>query len=149
MIPFDEVIPKDEQDQELANKLIAAELPAVLSWMVEGCLDWERSGLAAPAKVLDATEEYLTSQDSLAQWIDDRCVKDVDCFATYKDLFADWKQYADQAHEYVGTQRALMTRLAERGYERGHNPAGTARVFRGIGLLSPPKSDPPAPGEEQ
>jgi putative DNA primase/helicase len=148
MNPFKVEIPKPEQDQGLANKIIAAELPAVLAWMIKGCLDWQKSGLAAPAKVSDATEEYLTSQDSLAQWIDDRCVKDVNLFTVYKDLFADWKQYAEQAHEYVGTQRALMSRLGERGYERDRNTAGTARGFHGIGLLSPLKSDLPS-GEER
>jgi len=140
MIPFEVVIPKAEQDQELTNKIIVAELPAVLSWMIEGCLDWQTGGLAPPRKVVDATEEYLTSQDSLAQWIADRCVEDVNKFTAIKDLFADWKDYAEQAHEYVGTQRGLANRLAERGYKRDRNAAGTARGFQGIGLLNPPRT---------
>lgn len=147
MIPFEVVIPKAEQDQKLAEKIIAAELPAVLSWMIEGCLYWQIDGLAPPQKVLDATEEYLTSQDSLAQWIDDRCIADVNQFAETKDLFADWKLYAEQAHEYIGTQRGLVTRLAERGFKRDRNPDRTARGFQGIGLKNPPQPKLPSPGE--
>jgi putative DNA primase/helicase len=147
LIPFEVVIPKAEQDQKLAEKIIAAELPAVLSWMIEGALYWQMDGLAPPQKVLDATEEYLTSQDSLAGWIDDRCIADVNQFAETKDLFADWKLYAEQAHEYIGTERGLVTRLAERGFKRGHNPCRTARGLHGIGLKNPPQPKLPSPGE--
>ena len=38
LVPFDVVIPDDEQDSTLPEKL-RRELPGVLAWMVSGCLD--------------------------------------------------------------------------------------------------------------
>ena len=36
IIPFDVTIPKEEQDKQLANKIIKNELPGVFSWVLEG-----------------------------------------------------------------------------------------------------------------
>src|SRR5208282_1810717 len=112
MVPFDVTIPKAERDQELAEKIITAELPAVLSWAIAGSLKWQQIGLAPPAKVMEATDEYLVSQDALAQWIAECCVTGPNESALTKVLFADWKRHAEQTHEFVGTQRSLATRLA-------------------------------------
>jgi putative DNA primase/helicase len=136
MIPFDVTIPKEQRDQELPNKIIAVELPAILSWTIEGCLEWQRIGLAPPSKVLAATDEYLTSQDSLAQWIAECCITGPNESASSRNLFADWKRHAEEAHEYIGTQRGLTTRLADRGYQRFSD--GAARGFRGIRPVNPP-----------
>src|SRR5215213_5093014 len=40
MVPFDEIIPKKEQDPQLPEKL-REELPGVLAWAVEGCRQWQ------------------------------------------------------------------------------------------------------------
>ena len=107
MIPFDVTIPKEQRDQELPNKIIAAELPAILSWAVEGCIEWQRIGLAPPARVMAATDEYLASQEFLAQWIAECCITGPNESAANRELFADWKRHADETHEYIGTQQAL------------------------------------------
>ena len=85
---------------------------------------------------MEATDEYLVSQDALAQWIAECCVTGPNESALTKVLFADWKRHAEQTHEFVGTQRSLATRLAERGYTRFSD--GTARGFKGIRPLNPP-----------
>ena len=33
--------------------------------MIEGCLDWQRVGLAPPAVVTEATAAYLEAQDAI------------------------------------------------------------------------------------
>jgi len=43
LIPFTITLPSEERDPELAEKL-KAEWPAILGWMVEGCLAWQREG---------------------------------------------------------------------------------------------------------
>jgi putative DNA primase/helicase len=59
-------------DPELSEKL-KAEWPAILRWMIEGCLEWQRNGLGAPASVSAATKDYFESQDYFGRWIEDRC----------------------------------------------------------------------------
>ena len=34
-----------------------AEYPAILRWMIDGCLDWQKSGLVRPPVVIEATAE--------------------------------------------------------------------------------------------
>ena len=47
IIPFTIQIPEEKVDKNLRNKLIK-EAPAILNWMVEGCLLWGREGLKDP-----------------------------------------------------------------------------------------------------
>src|SRR5215218_9119011 len=44
LIPFTETIPPADQDKQLPAKL-RDELPGILAWAVEGCLEWRREGL--------------------------------------------------------------------------------------------------------
>jgi putative DNA primase/helicase len=59
-------------DPELPEKL-KAEWPGILRWMVEGCLEWRRDGLGAPASVAAATDDYFESQNFFGRWMEDRC----------------------------------------------------------------------------
>ena len=43
VIPFEVIIPKDERDEGLIEKL-KAEAPGILAWAVRGCLAWQRGG---------------------------------------------------------------------------------------------------------
>jgi Predicted ATPase len=49
-VDFPESIPEAERDYDLDKKL-QAEYPAILQWMVDGCLEWQRIGLCKPEAV--------------------------------------------------------------------------------------------------
>ncbi|NKA37140.1 DNA primase phage/plasmid [Ralstonia solanacearum] len=53
------------------------------------------------------------------------------------ELFNDWKQWADSAGEFVGSQRRFSDLLITRGVEKWRNTAGL-RGFRGVSLKNPP-----------
>lgn len=65
---------KDERqrDKNLPLKL-KAEASGILAWLVRGCLEWQRDGLAPPKAVLAATEQYRFSEDTLAEFIEAYC----------------------------------------------------------------------------
>lgn len=63
LIPFAVTIPAPERDADLAEKL-KSEWGGILAWAIEGCLQWQRIGLAPPPAVTGATAEYLDSEDS-------------------------------------------------------------------------------------
>ncbi|GAB6175960.1 phage/plasmid primase, P4 family [Desulfobaculum senezii] len=80
LIPFERSFvdrePKDETEMRRDDGLKAAllkEAPGILSWLVQGCLEWQRDGLNPPAKVRAATEDYRRDEDLLALFIDDCC----------------------------------------------------------------------------
>ena len=47
LVPFTVTIPPEERDPKLAEKL-KAEWPGILQWMIEGCLEWQRTGSPRP-----------------------------------------------------------------------------------------------------
>ena len=131
LIPFTVAIPPAERDERLTEKL-KAEWPGILSWMIEGCLDWQRQGPSAPAAVLAATAEYLEAEDALTSWIDDKCDRTSQARETSTDLFVSWKNWADAAGEPPGTQRRFSQKLEDRGFEKIKDRHG--RSFVGLRL---------------
>ncbi len=122
LIPFTAVIPKEEKDPLLAAKL-KAESAGILSWMIEGCVEWEKMGLNPPAIVKEKTEEYLGAEDSLQLWLDECCEIGIG-FTKSATLFASWSKWCDDAGEYVGTQKRLLARLETRGIQIGQKFQG-------------------------
>ena len=131
LVPFTVQIPPAERDPYLSDKL-KAEWPAILRWMIDGCLEWQRSGLRVPEFVRRATDEYLADQDILRQWIDECVVEDPLAFATTKMLFVSWKAWCDERNLSPGTETGLADSLADRGHERHRTTK--ARGFKGISL---------------
>jgi hypothetical protein len=63
LIPFNITIPEERRDKSLAEKL-EGELDGVLGWMLAGCADWHRLGLAPPQGVVHVADEYFADEDS-------------------------------------------------------------------------------------
>ncbi|MDB0529837.1 phage/plasmid primase, P4 family [Ralstonia solanacearum] len=136
LIPFTITVPPERRDKHLQQKLLA-ERDGILAWAVQGCLDWQRLGrLDPPQQVLDATEEYFEAEDALGRWLDERCVREANAKSLTAELFNDWKQWAEAAGEFAGSQKRFADLLLTRGVEKWRNTAGL-RGFRGIGLKHP------------
>lgn len=138
LVPFTVTIPEAEQDRELADKL-RAELPGILCWAVEGCLEWLRDGLGAPQEVLSATETYRAEQDTIANFIDDACIVGEEKKATAKALYAAYRQWCQESGEEPMGKIAFGTKLGERGFTPSRT--GRERWWRGIGLVTQPGLD--------
>ena len=72
------VVPPEKRDPSIKHALIhdPLALAALLAWGVKGCLDWQqrgggREGLAVPDDVLQATQAYRASQDTIGDWMAD------------------------------------------------------------------------------
>ena len=137
LIPFTITVPPEKRDKHLQQKLLA-ERDGILAWALEGCLAWQRLGrLDPPQLVLDATDEYFEAEDALGRWMDERCVRIGTAKSLTAELFADWKQWAEAAGEFVGSQKRFADLLLTRGLEKWRNGMGL-RGFLGIGLKAPP-----------
>ncbi|MDD4950907.1 MAG: phage/plasmid primase, P4 family [Desulfovibrionaceae bacterium] len=64
-------------DRRRGQKL-RAEMPGILAWLVNGCLEWQRLGLAPPARVLEATAEYRRAEDVIGDFIEECCIEGAD-----------------------------------------------------------------------
>ncbi|MQV62824.1 hypothetical protein GHJ83_27710 [Sinorhizobium meliloti] len=115
LIPFTVTIPDEEKDKELCDKL-KPEWPGILYRMVQGCIEWQTSGLEPPPAVIDATAEYLASEDVIADWIDECCEINPQFDAASTELFNSWRAWAEKAGEFVGSQKKFAEKLESRGY---------------------------------
>lgn len=118
-------------DKDLPGKL-RAEWDGILGWAVQGCLEWQRQGLAPPPAVREATANYFEAEDAIGKWLAERCEQGPDVTAYTRDLFRDWQAWCQQAGEYVGSERRLAQRLEERAFKRWRHPVTRARGFQGI-----------------
>jgi putative DNA primase/helicase len=115
LVPFSVLIPKDKRDPHLTEKL-KAEWPGILAWMIKGCKEWQRNDLSAPSVVTNATAEYLDNEDTVSQWIDDKCDVDKQHWAPFTKLFKSWKEWADNHGEFVISVRRFRERLDAMGH---------------------------------
>jgi putative DNA primase/helicase len=131
LIPFNVTIPPGDRDPELTEKL-KEEWPRILAWMIAGCLEWQRAGLAPPEVVRDATESYFEAQDAVAVWIEDRCVLGASCREPRTALYLSWSDWSQKAGEFSGNQKTFFEKLDGRGF-RQVKLRGT-RLFEGLKL---------------
>jgi P4 family phage/plasmid primase-like protien len=134
LVPFTVTIPPEKRDKALAKKL-KLEWPGILKWAVEGCLAWQKVGLYPPRIVIEATEEYLASEDNVGLWLDERTVRDVNAKTTPTELYEDYRLWATAKNVYQGNVKKLSQSLLERGYENGKGHGGS-RFFKGIRLAA-------------
>ena len=73
LVPFNVTIPPERRDPRLVEKLLT-ERDGILAWALAGCAEWQRIGLAPPACVTAAAEEYFETEDIIGQWIAECCV---------------------------------------------------------------------------
>jgi len=133
LIPFKVTIPKDERDENLAEKL-KTEWSEILGWMIDGCLKWQKEGLSPPDAVRTATDAYLESEDTITMWMQECCTLGPQFYAKTAALFESWRAWAEKAGERVGSQKAFSQTLIDRGFEAKREP-GTGRAgFRGIAV---------------
>jgi len=73
LVPFDVQIPREERDERFGERLWA-ERAGILTWLVDGLLSYLEMGLAPPASVREATEDYREESDPLGRFLMTRCV---------------------------------------------------------------------------
>ena len=130
-VDFPESIPEAERDYDLDKKL-QAEYPAILQWMVDGCLEWQRIGLCKPEAVKKATGAYLDSEDTLKHWIDEKCVIGTAYKILASEAYKSYAEFVDAAGEGVVSQKRFSQRMESRGFGKTRTNAG--RWITGIDL---------------
>lgn len=118
LLPFtrnfdaDKTVAKDTSREDKLTQ----ELTGVLTWIVQGALQYQRRGLSAPKTVAAARDQYRSQMDLLAEWLEDCC--DIGPEYTEKSdrLWQSWEQFAKNRGiiQYVKSSVALGRRLDSR-----------------------------------
>ena len=73
-IPFAHIVPEDQRDPELKERLVEQHGPAILAWLATGAALYARDGLREPKRVQAATQAYEASTDTVARFVDDMVI---------------------------------------------------------------------------
>jgi putative DNA primase/helicase len=136
-IPFEH--PPETKDPRVKATLTNPQLggSAVLAWMVQGCLDWQRDGLAIPGEVRAATQAYKQDMDPLQDFLEEICLAHEDLFVPSKTLFTVYTTWCreNNFHAHL-TQKMLSDRITKKGFFNATNryQGRVERGFFGIGL---------------
>jgi putative DNA primase/helicase len=135
LLPFTVTIPEAKRDRRLARRL-RGELPGILRWAVEGCLEWQATRtFAVPEVVSQATEEYREESDLIGAFLDDCCEVGNGLVEPMIRLYDKYKEWAElQGIRLPMTQNALGRRLTERGFPRNRVGDPKVTVRYGVAL---------------
>lgn len=92
IVPFDVTISDDELDRNLLQKLVG-EMPGILNWMVQGCLEWQSEGIAVPSEISLRTQMLKRELDVIGLFLTDCIVPDAEGTITLKlmfELYTSW-----------------------------------------------------------
>lgn len=144
MIPFDNHVPKEQQDKDLKYKLQEA-APAILAWMVQGCLRWQKDGLQEPECMREAQADYRADQDPFQAFLDECCEPDPDASTPLKDVLERYTTWQYQNPDAPALSRKTIRPAFEsHGYK-------TKRVngWHVLGIRGKRPADSPIPQPRQ
>jgi len=135
LVPFSRTFGPDERDPALLDKL-KAEAEHIAAWMLDGCIEWQRRGLAdVPSVVAAQTKDYREEQDLVGQWLAERVdsgATATGCKCPSKLLYGDYCEWAEANGLRPCSAIALGRRLRERGFVSERKTCGPE--FQGIAL---------------
>jgi putative DNA primase/helicase len=133
-IPFDVTIPKDEQDPELLDKLIA-EAEGILAWAVKGAARYYRERLGKPPDVERAGRAWRAESDQVGRFIEACCVRGDYCQTKSRALYLAYKRWAEEVGErFIETEQMFFKRLVDQGFTSEHTRTGN--LYWGIGIMA-------------
>jgi len=120
-------------DKDLEAKL-RAEHGAILSWLIEGALAWQRIGLSPPQAVSNATRDYFDAQDTLGRWLDGNCDVGDGWYAPVAELHQAFIRHQHEQGEGGPNPREFGSEMKRRGFGSVAQRVDgkTAKVYRGI-----------------
>jgi P4 family phage/plasmid primase-like protien len=123
-----------EPDPELKAKLVA-EHSAILAWAIEGAQIWLRERLGKCPAIEAASAAYFDEQDTVSQWISERCDAGGDLGVLASDALASFNDFLRTRGERPVNARGFADQLGGHpGITKAHTRKGAE--YRGIGLRS-------------
>ena len=133
LVPFKVVIKEEEMDRGLVHRL-ESELPGILAWAVQGCLEWQKNGLGMPSTSMSALHEYREETDKIADFVTDCCSQEREARVPIKTLYDTYKSWAEDNEGDALTKKSFGQYLKQKGYKQGK--CDGVRFWKGLRLRS-------------
>ena len=129
LIPFKRKYAENERNPWLEQQLME-ESAGILAWMVEGCLEWQRVGLAPSPLVRSESASYRTESDLLGEFLQDACINEANARELQTATFARWRNWCDGNGLRCGAKASFTRKLSERGFKETRSNG--ARYYTGL-----------------
>ena len=130
LVKFLNSIEIGEEDTGLADRIIANEGDILLSWMVQGAIEWNKRGLDTPQSVQDWTNEYFRDEDILQHWLDECTEQGANFEPRSGDAFSSFTMFSEINGYFKIDSREFKKRLEEKGFT--NKPKKYANVYLGF-----------------
>lgn len=98
LVPFDAEFTGKNEEKGLEDTL-KKEAPGIMALMVQACLEWQSTGLAAPERVIQATRQLFEDLDPIGRFAAERLVEDQDSFLSTDELCSAYAIFL-RDHDY-------------------------------------------------
>ncbi len=146
LLEFSQEFSGKNRDPNLREKL-QGELSGILTWAVEGCLEWQRFGLGDAPVIESATRAYRQRSDAMGRFLTERCTNQPRDQVPGKELFDAYVDWCGEACERPENNNGFAKALADRGVRKKRTNKGV--VYVGVGLRPRSKVVKSVEGETQ
>lgn len=118
IVPFGETIPEEEQDKQLASKIIKNELSGVFNWVLQGLHRLLKNKQFSPCEAArQQLEIYKQESDTVHCFItDEQYKKTTDTTLKLTELYQEYTTYCKKSGCVSCSQRTFADRLRRAGY---------------------------------
>lgn len=135
LIGFTRHFAEADRVPDLDRQIIEHELPGVLAWMVDGCMAWQKRGLATPAKVSAAVDAYRKDTDLMGEWLASECIRLPGAEMPSSDLFRDYVDFLKAANVKAPSRNVFGRQLVQRGFHKRESNGKT--LYVGLSIRNP------------
>ena len=113
IVPFKQTIPEAEQDKQLSQKIIEAELSGVFNWVLSGLRRLLAQGRFTDSEaVREQLENYKKQSDTVRLFFDEQGYQaSPDTYTPLKDLYRDYKNFCSEDGYRAVNSRNFKKRL--------------------------------------
>jgi putative DNA primase/helicase len=120
-----------DRDDHLDQKL-AAEMPGILRLLVEALGEYREIGMRPPDEVLEAVRNYQADNDSLGQFIDERCELDENFCVAASAIHSAYNSWAKVNHAPELSGYHFSKKMEKRGFRK--TTPQNIKTYMGIAL---------------
>lgn len=120
VIPFLNNLEEHEVDRHLADAF-EAELPGIMSWLIQGYIYYTKEGLIAPPIIQKVTAEYFTEQDLFQTFVDEHYLIDANGKVYAKDLYQAYQWWCGDNGLKAVSNIAFSKELQRLGIEKSRD----------------------------
>ncbi len=119
IVPFEVTIPEEEQDRELATKIIGKELSGVFNWVLDGLNRLlQQKKFTESAAVQRQLENYRLQSDSVHLFIEEeRMAPSAIRYRLLKEIYWDYKTFCSNDNYRSVSKKNFRKRLEAKGFQ--------------------------------